>query len=146
MRGTNRKPSMWQVPNTLICEASGIRVMLPDPKIGVVSEQPIQYVQCGAHCRVDHFRAQFVITPVDFIASEHMRYPTLPDKASGSRLGHLAFTRFIHLPKQLDRFQQRGARRRNPEIECVQEGRAILANLRILVAHLVEKIAIKRFD
>src|SRR4051794_40581205 len=75
-----------------------------------------------------------------------MWHPTLPDEAAGSRSGYLAFTGFIHLPKQLDRFQQRGVRRRNPELEGVQHGWTVLANLRVLMAHLVEEVAVERLN
>ena len=43
--------------------------------------------------------------------------PTLSDEAAGSGSGYLAFTGFIHLPKQFDRFQQRGARWCNLKLE-----------------------------
>ena len=55
------KPQHVARPEHLIGEAGGIRVMLLDPEVGVVTEEAIQHVQRVANGGVDHLRMEWAV-------------------------------------------------------------------------------------
>jgi len=55
------KPQHVARSEHLISEAGGVRVMLLDPQVGVMTEEAVQHVQRIAHGGVDHLRVEWAV-------------------------------------------------------------------------------------